>query len=112
MSNKKREKGTPFIGEHTAFVFFTLSPGTEKKVFEDKTPNHNKAMIRLGVGVAPVTIIIKTRDGLEIMRTIERNSNSLILQVENIKRISVRNNSPFVTSNGTISIEKTFCIFC
>lgn len=112
MSNKKREQGTPFIGEHTAFVSFNLPPGTKKKVFEDKTNNHNKAMIRLGVATAPATILIRTRDGLKIERTIARNSNSLILQVENIKSITIRNDSPFITTTGNVSIEKTFCIFC
>jgi hypothetical protein len=112
MSNKKRKRGTPFIGEHTAFVSFFLPAGTEKTVFEDVTTNHNKAMVRLAVGVAPVTFIVRTRDGKKIERTIVRNSNSLIIQVENIKSISARCDAATGTCNGAINIEKTFCIFC
>jgi hypothetical protein len=113
MSHKKEKPHTPFIGEHSAFGGFEdLPPGAEKTLFEDLTTNHNKTMVLFFVSEGPATIIISTRDGKKIERTVVRNNNSITIQVENIKKVTVRCDSILGTCSGQVTVEETFCIFC
>lgn len=113
MSHEKEKRQTPFIGEHSSLgAFENLPAGTEKTLFEDLTTNHNKAMVQFFVFDGPATIIVRTRDGKEIKRTIVRVNNSLLFQVEDIKKISVRCEGTLGTCSGQVTVEETFCIFC
>jgi hypothetical protein len=110
MSNKEK---TPFIGEHAAgSVFNDLPAGEKQTMFEEFTDNHNKAKVESGVfNDNPITLIIKTKDGNIIERTVD-SSGQIGFQVEDIEKVSVVCNAALGTCSGFVNVEKTFCIIC
>lgn len=110
LSDKEKKD---FIGEHASFAVFNDLPAGEKQIlFEEFTDNHNKTKVEAGVfDNNPVTLIIKTRNGKEIKRTVD-SSGQIAFQVEDIEKVSVICNATLGTCSGFVNIEKTFCIIC
>jgi hypothetical protein len=112
MSNKEENTSKPFIGEHRSSSSFNNLPSGEKQtIFEDFTDNHNKAVVVAHTEDNPLTLIIKTRDGKKIKRTVDSESD-IAVQVEDIEKVSIICNATTGTCSGFVDIEKTFCIEC
>jgi len=111
-NNKKKSNKQPFIDEHSGSVSFNNLPAGEKQTtFEDFTVNHNKAVVVAHTEDNPITLIIKTKHGKEIIRTVDAEAD-IAVQVEDIKKVTIICNALAGTCSGFVDVDKTFCIEC
>jgi hypothetical protein len=119
---KQEVETTCFIGTHSPPNSFYTQPcnGSSIVAFEDLTNNHNKTLIQAtSFSPPPCTaiLIIETRDGGSPIERIlpfsENPPTQFTIEVENVKRISVRcQGNPTGFCQVLIGIQKTFCICC
>ena len=120
-SNNKKKQQCFVQQDSSSFNITQRCDATTVTYFEDFTDNHNKALINVSsntIQPCTLTIIIETRDGKTIERSIPVDPairfSQRVFQVENVCRISVRcaGGTPASVCSGSISVLKTFCICC
>ncbi len=119
---KKEVKDKCFIDFHSTFLDVTQPcNGTTVVYYQDTTDNHNKASIIIeNFSECTLIAIIETRDGksFEIPVTAFQGQFGLFgergITVENLLRVSVRceGGGPEAICQGSIDIDRTFCICC
>jgi hypothetical protein len=112
---KRNKETTCFIDQHS-FNGITSQPcnGIPRVIFEDVTSNHNKVLIfaqTLTPAPCISTLTIETRD--EIISRVLNPSLPLIIQVEDLKRITLLcQGNPTGVCEVAINFTKTFFICC